>query len=136
MIDESLWVEYNPNPTGRRIGDCTVRAISAVLGTNWDTAYALLVVEGFDDKEMPSSNIVTGGVLRARGFRKVGIPNECPDCYTVSQFCKDNPTGVFMLGTGDHVVAVINGHYYDSWDSGDEVPIYVWSKTHLPTFDV
>lgn len=25
-------VFYNPNPTGKRVGDCTVRAISKALG--------------------------------------------------------------------------------------------------------
>jgi hypothetical protein len=33
-----------------------------------------------------------------------------------------------MLATGTHVVAVIDGNYYDTWDSGDEVPIALWKK--------
>ena len=27
-----------------------------------------------------------------------------------------------------NVIAVIDGDYYDSWDSGNEVPIYYWKQ--------
>ena len=78
--------------------------------------------------DMPSSNAVWGAYLRTRGFRRDVIPNSCPDCYKVTDFCKDNPTGRYILATGNHVVAVINGDYYDTWDSGNEIPIYYWRK--------
>jgi hypothetical protein len=39
----------------------------------------------------------------------------------VKEFCYDNPKGSFLVGTGTHVVAVIDGDYYDAWDSGNEV---------------
>ena len=29
-----------------------------------------------------------------------------------------------------HVVAVIDGNYYDTWDSGDKIPIYYWYKAN------
>lgn len=27
-----------------------------------------------------------------------------------------------------HVVCVQDGYYYDSWDSGNEIPIYYWER--------
>jgi len=33
-----------------------------------------------------------------------------------------------ILATGTHVIAVGDGNYYDTWDSGQEVPIYYWRK--------
>ena len=51
-----------------------------------------------------------------------------PYCYTVKDFCKDHPQGVFVLGTGTHAVAVIDGDYYDAWDSGNKVPLFYWRK--------
>ncbi len=78
--------------------------------------------------DMPSSNQVWSSYLKSRGYRRDIIPNECPDCYTVKNFCKDNPSGVFILGTGQHVITVVDGNYVDDWDSGDEVPIVVWRK--------
>ena len=79
-----MWIEYNPNPAGRRVGDCSVRAISAALGVDWETAYKLVTKAGFDMADMPSSNGVWGAVLRQYGFYREAIPNICPDCYTVA----------------------------------------------------
>lgn len=78
--------------------------------------------------DMPNANSVINAVLRENGFRKGIVPDTCPDCYTVADFANDHPNGVFVLGTGDHVVTVSNGKIYDSWDSSNEIPIYYWYK--------
>ena len=31
-----------------------------------------------------------------------------------------------IIGTGKHAVAIIDGNYYDSWDSGNEIPSFFW----------
>ena len=121
-----MWKKWNPNPCGRNVGDCSVRAIAKAVGLDWETAYATVVSAGFNMCDMPSSDAVFGSVLRKNGFRKVLIPNECPDCYTIEDFCKDNPNGVYVLGTGGHVVTVVDGDIFDSWDSSNEIPIYAW----------
>jgi hypothetical protein len=36
--------------------------------------------------------------------------------------------GVYVIGTGSHAVCVIDGDWYDSWDSGGEVCSYYWKK--------
>ena len=122
------YIEYNPNPIGRKVGDCAVRAISKALKIDWETAYLMIAMNGLQMGDMPSSDSVWGSVLRQNGFYKRVIPNTCPECYTVRDFCMDNPTGVFLLAAGDHVVAVIDGDYYDAWDSGSEVPLYFWRR--------
>ena len=33
---------YNANPRGRKVNDCTVRAISLATGTTWDETYEKL----------------------------------------------------------------------------------------------
>lgn len=55
-------------------------------------------------------------------------PYDCPDCYTVADFCRDHPNGTYILAIEGHVVAVDHGDWYDTWDSGDEIPIYYWEK--------
>lgn len=123
-----MYVEYNPNPVGRKVGDCAVRAISAALGVDWETAYSMIATNGFSMGDMPSSNSVWGAVLRQHGFYRKSLPDTCPDCYTAEDFCRDNPQGTFVLGFGTHVATVINGNLYDSWDSSKEVPQYFWFK--------
>ena len=63
-----------------------------------------------------------------RGFYRKTIPNTCPACYTAEDFCIDNPRGTYVLGFGGHVATVVDGDLYDSWDSSQEIPVYVWSK--------
>lgn len=123
-----MWIEYNKNPAGRRVGDCAVRAVSVALGIDWETAYDLLTEAGYRMADMPSSDSVWGAVLRQNGFYREAISNICPDCYTVKDFAEDNPNGVYVLGTGQHAVAIRNGNYYDAWDSGNEIPIYAWYR--------
>lgn len=123
-----MWVEYNPNPCGRRVGDCAVRAVSKALNLSWEEAYELMANDGYQMCDMPSSNSVWGAVLRQHGFHRAAIPNFCPDCYTADDFCKDNPKGTYVLGFGTHVATVVDGNIYDSWDSRNEIPQYFWLR--------
>ena len=122
------WKEFNNNPVGRRVGDCAVRAISKALDTDWESAYILLVSNGFSMGDMPSADSVWGATLRQHGFYRETLPDSCPDCYTIKDFLEEHKRGKFILATGTHVVCAVDGNYYDSWDSGDEVPIYYWRK--------
>lgn len=123
-----MWIEFNPNPTGRRVGDCAVRAVAKALNTDWETAYAMIANNGFQMGDMPSSNSVWGAVLRQNGFYRQSLPDSCPDCYTAEDFCRDNPKGIFVLGFGTHVATIMDGNIYDAWDSSKEIPQYVWYK--------
>lgn len=118
----------NVNPKGHYVGDCVIRAIAEALEEPWEKVYTELAVQGFIMADMPSSNHVWGAYLSSRGFERDIIPNTCPDCYTVKDFTRDNPKGVFILATGTHVIAVKDGNYIDTWDSGDEVPVYFWRE--------
>ena len=124
----SRWMKYNPSPTNRNVGDCSVRAVAKALNTDWETAYAMIALNGFLMGDMPSSNAVWGAVLRQEGFSRSAIPNSCPDCYTLEDFAKDHPTGTFVVGTGNHVATVQDGLIWDSWDSSSEIPQYYWYR--------
>lgn len=52
-----MFVDYNPNPVGRRVGDCAVRAVARALNTDWETAYTMLVTNGFLMGDMPTPDI-------------------------------------------------------------------------------
>ena len=122
------YIYYNPNPLQLSVGDCTIRAISKVTGLSWKETYLHLLLQGYSMSDMPSANRVWGEFLKSIGFIRRLLPDSCPDCYTVKDFCYDHPTGVYILGTGQHVVAIIDGNYYDSWDSGNEIPIYFFER--------
>ena len=123
-----MYIKYNPNPEGNRVGDCVIRALSKLLEQDWNTTYIELCLQGYLLKDMPSSNNVWADYLKSKGYTYTVIPNLCPECYSIKEFCEDNKHGRFLIGTGTHAVAVVDGNYYDSWDSGDEVPMYVFLK--------
>lgn len=120
------YIEYNPNPVARKVGDCSVRAVAKALGVSWETAYIMLVMNGYSMGDMPSADSVWGATLRQKGFKRQAIPHTCPDCYTAEEFCEDHPNGVYVLGFGGHVATVVDGNLYDSWDSSGENPQFFW----------
>lgn len=128
-----MYVYLNMNPDKRHTIDCVIRGVSFVTDEDWETTLIRIMVECVIHHDMPEMNHVWAGYLRKLGFTRHVIPDTCPVCYTVKDFCFDHPVGTYLLviinyDTGGHVVAVRDGNYYDIWDSGNEVPTYFWVK--------
>lgn len=123
-----MYKNFNINPLSRRGDDCAIRAIATALDKTWEEIYVDLCIYGLKSYDMPSANHVWGAYLIDQGYERHIIPDTCPLCYTVKQFAEDHPEGTFILALHGHVVAVINGDYYDTWDSGEELPVYYWQK--------
>lgn len=118
------WIPYNPNPLGLKVGDCTVRAICAMTGLSWDQVHRRQCDLAREMADMPSADRVWWELLRKYGFTRQSIIDRCPDCYTVADFAADHPHGMYILGPKEHAVAVRDGDWYDSWDSGSTIPAY------------
>ena len=125
----SVWKMFNPNPCGKAVGDCAVRAVAAATNTTWYEAYSLLCSKGRFMCDLPSSDAVWGAVLRDYHFKRHGLPNSCPECYTARDFAVDHPRGVYVLAFGGHVATIRDGELLDSWNSENEVPIYYFRRS-------
>lgn len=123
-----MYVFYNPNYRGKYVEDCVIRALCKALNSDWETIFVELSSIALFKGDMPDSGEVWGSYLREKGFSRHVLPNECPECYTIKEFCYDHPHGTYVLATRSHVVAVVSGNYYDSYDSGDKTPIFYWEK--------
>ena len=121
-----IFVKWHPTPVGNRVEDCAQRAIAAALDVDWDTASDLIYEMAKGMGTTTHDDAAWGAVLRRAGFVRAVIPNRCPDCYTVADFCRDHPRGVYVLKLSGHVATVIDGHVYDTWDSSGEIPTYYW----------
>lgn len=122
------WIKYNANPTGKQVGDCAVRAVSKATNQLWEDAYSALAIEGLVMSDMPSANRVWGAYLKHNGFKRHMLNDDCPDCYTVDDFCRDHPNGTYILALHGHVIAAQNGNFFDSWDSGGEAILYYFER--------
>lgn len=118
---------YNANPVNNTVGDCTVRAISKVLDQDWEKTYIDLCLQGYIMCDMPSSNRVWGAYLKSKGFKRHLIEDDRED-YNVEDFCMEHPNGRYILAISGHVVGVVSGYAFDTWDSTQEVPVYYWYK--------
>ena len=123
------YVYFNDNPKGLRTGgDSFVRTVSKVLDKCWEDTYLGLCSEGLTYSDMPSAIYVWGMYLRKHGFVYKTIDSVFPKCTTVSQFAKEHPKGTYVLACQDHIAACMDGDYFDSYDSGDEVVLYYLEK--------
>ena len=123
-----MWIEKNPNPCRQEEPDCVVRAIAIATGQTWDDVHWDLCFLSHMKCTMPSVNWLWGLYLAKHGFEKFLLPESCPECVTVREFCRRFPKGTYVIGTGSHAVCVIDGNYFDMWDSGDETPTYFYRK--------
>lgn len=127
-----MYIYYNENPRGNyRAEDCVIRAINIVTGEDWDSIYAALCAEGFYIGDWGNNNGCWDWYLRSKGFRRYICPNSCPYCYSVKDFAEEHKSGAYILGTGTHAIAVIDGNWIDSFDSGDLLPIYYYTKEEV-----
>lgn len=123
-----MFRQYNPNPKGLMVDDCTIRAIACIFNKSWEDSYTELITKGYMMCDNPTSKNVFNSYLSSKGFVRRIIPNTCPDCYTIDDFSRENSTGEYIVSTESHVVAIKEGDIYDSWDSSLEIPVYYWSK--------
>lgn len=120
-----MWKFCNPNPCNLLIGDCVVRACTIGLDSSWHKTHDQLCSLSGYRCNMPSANVVWGEYLESKGM----IYHEPFARMTVRQFCKQHQRGVFTIGTGTHAVTVIDGDWYDIWDSGDEYVSYYFERS-------
>ena len=131
-----MYIHYNDNPFNLDVGDCVVRAISVALNYNWYMVHDELSFLSRKMADMPSSNRVWKEYLRQKGWIERTVDINCPNCITLKDFCRTHPRGRYIVSlcemslaqnniivTGSHVVSVIDGDYYDTWDSGADVPL-------------
>ena len=122
------YIYYNPNPMQKNTGDCVIRALCKITNKDWYYIYIQLSILGFMHCDWGNKNEIWGMFLKKIGYERHVIENTCPDCYSVSDFCKEHNSGKYILSTGSHTIAVINGDIYDAWNSLNELPIMYWCK--------
>lgn len=120
---------YNPNPAKKETGDCVVRALCRVEGRGWDEVYRELCEIGYEKKEMPSSDNCWKEYLMRRGYKYKGISvTKGSKRPKVGEFATKHREGYYILRVANHIVASVEGYYYDTWDCGENSLYGYWEK--------
>ena len=117
-----MYCFYNANPLGRRVNDCTVRAISLATKEDWDKTYRELSEYAQKLATMPDDVIYIDGYLDRR-FQKVYEKNKYQKDMTVEQFARAHPFGVYLITMRGHITCCIDGCIYDTFNPKDRI---VW----------
>jgi hypothetical protein len=121
-----MWMRCNVNPAHKDVPDCVIRAVAVALNLPWIQVSDELYDVARSEYSVTCDDHVWGKYLYMKGFIPFLLPETCPECITIEQFTRMYPKGIYIIGTGSHAVAVIDGDYYDSWDSGKEIPSFFW----------
>lgn len=115
---------YQPNRKDLKdkTGDCQVRALSKVLNITWLEAFDLTIPIC---RELQTYTIFDGNLEKTKeamstlGFVYHPISNARGSKRpTVEEFAKAHKTGRYICKVAHHVVAVVDGQYFDTWNSG------------------
>jgi hypothetical protein len=121
-----MFIKFDGNPCGKTTGDCVIRAISVAENMPWRKVYLSLCVEGYSECTFGDDNKTWDKYVRSLGYQRYTIPDA--KSYKLSDFANAHKEGTFIVGTGTHAVAVVNGDVIDAWDSSNETPLYYYSK--------
>ena len=122
---------YQPNKKDikDKYGDCVFRALTKVLGKTW--------LDIFDDltpiaREMQCPMTWKNAYelyLQNNGFKYTGVTNKKGSTRpTVQTFAEKHKQGTYFLRVAHHVVACVDGYYYDTLDSGYKSLYGYWTK--------
>ena len=116
-----MFIYYNANPLGRRVNDCTVRAISLATNRTWDEAYEELSKYAQEQAIMPDEVTYIDEYLEKKYIKICG----CKDNYRISvgDFVEQNPIGTYLITMNGHITCCIDGYIYDTFDPSDRL---VW----------
>lgn len=131
MTKSTRWKYYQPNKKDLKdkYGDCVIRALTKVMDKEWLEVFDELLPYARELQCNPNSKTCYTTFLTDKGFTYVGISNKKGTKRpTVQSFTKDHKEGVYFVTVANHVVAVVDGYFYDTWDSGDCCLYGYWIK--------
>jgi len=123
---------FQPNEKDEKgeYGDCAIRAICKAENLSWQNAYELMY--NLSKEIQCPMNIKPGFeyIVKYLGYSygKFKKLKKGEHRKSVKEFAKTHQHGIYICNTACHYVTIYNGHYYDSWDSGDKYLYSYWYK--------
>lgn len=112
---------YNANPLGRKVNDCTIRAIALATGESWDSTYNYLSDYAQQEAVM-MDNVMYIDKFLDKNFEKI-YTNEKGYNMTVDDVSKRWYKGTYLITMKNHITCCIDGIIYDTFNPSDRL---VW----------
>ena len=122
---------YQPNKKDLKdeYGDCVIRSLTKVMNFEWKEVFEGLLPYARELQCMPNGKACYERYLKDNGFTYTGISNKKGTKRpTVDSFAKAHKSGIYVLIVANHLVAVADGIYYDTWDSGEKSLYGYWER--------
>ncbi len=122
---------YQPNDKDIKdtFGDCVIRALTKAENLSWVDVFDELTPIARELQCVPNGKPCYEEFLKRRGYEYVGVSNKRGTKRpTVSSFTLAHRQGVFIARVAHHIVAVVDGRFYDTWDSGQKSLYGYWVK--------
>ena len=130
-MTKSRYRYYQPNKKDLKdeYGDCVIRSLTKVTGKEWLQVFEELLPYARELQCMPNGKACYEKYLISNNFLYHGISNKKGSKRpTVDSFTKEHKEGTYLLRVAHHCVAVVDGIYYDTWDSGDCCLYGYWER--------
>lgn len=122
---------YQPNKKDLKdnYGDCAVRCICKAENLEWLDAYDMMYKLSREVQCPLNCKDGFEHIVKTLGYDYGKISNKKGTKRpTVKEFAKTHPTGTYICVVANHYVAVKDGQYHDTWDSGHKSLYGYWSK--------
>jgi hypothetical protein len=122
--ENNMFINENVNPK-RKTSDCVIRAICKAENKPWLEVFDSLVAIARKDYTIPNTKDAYDKYLNK--YEKINVfhmVNGKKKRYTVKEICEFK--GTYIVSIANHMVAVVNGNYYDLWDCGDKSAYVIW----------
>lgn len=123
---------YQPNEKDIKdeYGDCVLRALTKAVNKTWLEVFDELIVIAREVQAMPNNkHTYEKYLVDIKGFTYKGISNKKGSKRpSVTEFAKEHRTGTYVVRLAHHIVTIVDGIYYDTWDSGNEKMYGYWEK--------
>lgn len=139
--DSDVFHLYNANPRNRIAGDCVIRAISTALQQSWEQTVRELTEVGIKHGLVCNEQACYDKYLKSKGWVKCKQPRKYDNTkYTGKEFCRELVRYDSEIYSGDdmlhivahigthHVVAIMSGQVWDTWDSTSGAIGVYWVK--------
>lgn len=123
---------YQPNDKDEKdeFGDCAMRALCLTEDIPWLDAYDLMYKYSREIQCPMNCKYGFEHIMRKLGYEYVGISNKKgskrPTVKQMSKKIKDGKKAIAVVA--NHYVAMKDGNFYDTWDSGYKALYGYWIK--------